>query len=241
MSDIFHEVEEDVRRERFEKLWKQYGDYAIAAVAVIIIAVAGFKFWQRYETQQRLNASSAFFAAQQMAASGDGAAGAAAYASMVKNAPRGYAAVGQLAEADALYAAGNNADAIALYKKIAENSSSPLAPVARVRAAWATVDTAPKSEIEALLAPLNDNTSAWRFVAREILAYADYHSVEMTAAGKEFASLAAEKDASETIQARAKAMADFIKAGGDKNFGIVPRPAPALPAPADAAKGTPSP
>ena len=34
MTDIFHEVEEEVRRERFEKIWKKYGDYAIAAVAV---------------------------------------------------------------------------------------------------------------------------------------------------------------------------------------------------------------
>ena len=241
MSDIFHEVEEDVRRERFEKLWKQYGDYAIAALAVIIIAIAGFKFWQRYETQQRLNASAAFFAAQQIAESGNGTASAAAYASMAKSAPGGYAAVGQLAEADALYSAGNNADALALYKKIAENSSSPLAPVARIRAAWATVDTAPKSEIETLLAPLNDNASAWRFVAREILAYADYRSGDMAKAGSDFASLAGEKDATETIKSRAKAMADFIKAGGDKNFGTVPRPAPSLPAPADAAKGTPSP
>ena len=32
MSDIFREVEEDVRRERFEKLWKAYGNYAIAAL-----------------------------------------------------------------------------------------------------------------------------------------------------------------------------------------------------------------
>ncbi|MEI9929239.1 MAG: hypothetical protein WDM89_01380 [Rhizomicrobium sp.] len=43
MSDIFHEVEEDVRRERFEKLWKQYGDYAVAALAVVILAIAGLQ------------------------------------------------------------------------------------------------------------------------------------------------------------------------------------------------------
>ena len=70
MTDIFREVEEDVRRERFEKLWKQYGDYAIALAAVIVIAIAGYKFWQRYEVQQRLKASSAFTAAQQLAESG---------------------------------------------------------------------------------------------------------------------------------------------------------------------------
>ena len=57
MSDIFREVEEDVRRERFEQIWKQYGDYIIAGVAVIVIAIAGYELWQRYEETQRLKSS----------------------------------------------------------------------------------------------------------------------------------------------------------------------------------------
>jgi hypothetical protein len=239
VSDIFHEVEEDVRRERFEKLWKQYGDYAIAAVAVLIIAVAGFKFWQRYEMQQRENASAAFLAAQQSVASGNGPAAAAAFADLAKTAPGGYATLGQLAEANALYGSGNRSDAIALYKKIAEKDNSPLAAVARMRLAWATADTSPKSEIETLLAPLTGSNNAWRFAAREVLAYVDYHAGAMGLAQSEFAALAAEKDASEAIRARAKAMAEFLKAGGDKDFGTVPKP-PA-PAQADIPKGQPSP
>jgi hypothetical protein len=238
VSDIFHEVEEDVRRERFEKLWKQYGDYAIALLAVIIIAIAGYKFWQRYETQQRLNASAAFFAAQQ--ATGNGAAAAAAFANIAKTAPSGYAAAAQLAEANALYSAGNRSDALGLYKKIAENNSSPLSAVARIRAAWATVDSAPKSDIERLLAPLNAETNAWRFMAREILAYADYRVGATGQSQSEFAALAADKNAPNPLRARARAMSDFMKAGGDKNFGSVPKP-PSAPIEAENPKGQPSP
>ena len=232
MSDIFHEVEEDVRRERFEKLWKQYGDYAIALAAVIIIAIAGFKFWQRYELQQRQNASAAFFAAQQAGATGDSKVAAASFANIAKTAPSGYASAAQLAEANALLAAGNRNDALALYKKIAENTSSPLSAVARIRAAWATVDSAPRSDVEALLAPLNTESNSWRFMAREILAYADYRAGATGQSQTEFAALAANKDAPESMRARARAMAEFMKAGGDKNFGTVPQPptAPAAPA-----------
>jgi len=239
VSDIFAEVEEDVRRERFEKLWKQYGDYAIALMAVIVIAIAGYKFWQRYDSQQHLNASSAFFAAQQIAATGDSRAAVAAFSSMAKNAPGGYTAVGQLAEANALIGAGNRSDAVALYKKLAEKDSSPLAAVARVRAAWATVDSAPKSEIESLLTPLNVENNAWRFMAREILAYADYRAGELGRSQSEFTTLATDKDAPTPLRARARAMSDFLKAGGDKNFGTVPKlPAPA---PVENPKGQTSP
>lgn len=230
MSDIFHEVEEEVRRERFEKLWKKYGDYAIAALAAVVIAIAGYKFWDRYETQQRMNASSAFNAAQQAYGTGNGAAAAASFGNLAKTAPKGYATMSQLAAADALYTSGNRGEAITLYKTIAAKDNSPIANVARIRAAWATVESAPKPELETLLAPLTSPTSAWRFTAREILAYSDYRAGALQRARSEYESLAADTGASQSLRARAHAMATFLKSGGDKDFGTVPPPPPAQPA-----------
>lgn len=229
MTDIFREVEEDVRRERFEKLWKQYGDYAIAAAAAVVIAVAGYKLWDRYEYQQRLNASSAFDAAQQASDSGNGTAAAQAFAKLAGSAPSGYATMARLAEADALLAAGNRADAVAIYKAMAENDNSPIASAARIRAAWAIVETAPKSDVQALLAPLSDPTSSWTYMAGEILAYADYRAGALKQAQAEFESLASDKNAPHALRGRTNAMATFLKAGGDKEFGFVPEAVPAAP------------
>lgn len=231
MSDIFHEVEEEVRRERFEKLWKKYGDYAIAAVAVIVIGIAGYKFWQRYELQQQMNASHNFNAAQEALGSGNGAAAAVSLADLAKSAPGGYATMARLAEADALYISGKRGEAITLYKALAAKDNSPIASVARIRAAWATVDSVPKTETETLLAPLTSPTSAWRFVAREVLAYSDYHAGAMRQAQSEYEALAADSGASRALRTRARAMATFMKAGGDRDFGTVPPPpAPVQPA-----------
>jgi len=49
VSDIFSEVEEEVRRERWEKLWKNYNGVIIAAAAIIVTAVAGWQAWDRYQ------------------------------------------------------------------------------------------------------------------------------------------------------------------------------------------------
>ena len=57
MTDIFREVEEDVRRERFEKLWKQYGDYVVALAALLVIGAAGYQLWRYYEARQIAKAS----------------------------------------------------------------------------------------------------------------------------------------------------------------------------------------
>ena len=224
MTDIFHEVEEDVRRERYEQIWKKYGDYIIAAIAVIAIAIAGYKFWQRYETQQLINASTQLNAAEKLAEANDNASAAAAFANLAKTAPSGYADLARLAEAGSLLAAGNKSEGLALYKTIAA-TSSPLAPIARVRAAWAMADTAPKSELQNLLGPLTAPSSAWRFVAGEILAYADYHAGNLKAAGAEFEALAKDSNVPRTLRGRADAMATFIKGGGDKEYGTVPKPA----------------
>src|SRR6185312_3655779 len=81
LSDIFREVEEDVRREKLTKFWKAYGDYLIALAAVIIIGIAGFQLWQRYEARQRGAASVAFSAAQRI---NDPAAAAVAFSDLAK-------------------------------------------------------------------------------------------------------------------------------------------------------------
>ena len=46
MADIFHEVDEEVRREQLKKLWDRYSIYLIA-LAVLI--VAGIGAWRGYE------------------------------------------------------------------------------------------------------------------------------------------------------------------------------------------------
>jgi hypothetical protein len=222
VSDIFREVEEDVRRERLEKLWKQYGDYVIAGVAVIVVGIAGYKLWQHYEAQQLAKASAAYSAAIEMSDNGKNAEAAQAFAKIVKLAPSGYAATARLAEADALLADGRAADAVALYKTIADKDKTELGDLARIRAAWALADSASKKDLQTLLAPLTDSKSPWRFMGREILAYSDFRDGAMKAAQSEYESLAAEPETPASLRQRATAMASLIRASGGANYGTVP-------------------
>lgn len=244
MSDIFREVEEEIRRERFEQLWKQYGDYVIAAVALVIIAIAGFELWQRYEQNESLKASETLIAAQDMAESGDFSRANPAFAVVAHDAPGGYAEMARLSEAGALVRAGQHDEAIQIYKSVAADDSGPLGSVALIRAGWAGAEDMSKRDLQTLLAPLTDPTSPWRHAAAEILAFADYHAGDTAAAMKEFQALANDKDATDTTRRRAAAIAAFLKEGGMRNFGTVPPPAPAAPPSSPGAvppNGTPQP
>jgi hypothetical protein len=135
--------------------------------------------------------------------------------------------VAELAEADALLASGKTSAAVALYMKIATRNKNGLGDVARIRAAWAQADTMTTPELHALLAPLNDGKSAWRFMAQEILAYRDFHDGRTDQAGKAFQTLADAKEAPSSIRLRAQAMATLIRTSGGKNYGTVPMPSEA--------------
>lgn len=221
MSDIFREVEEDVRRERLEKLWKQYGDYVIAAVAVLIIAVAGYKVWQHYHASQIQKASASFVQAIESANGGKTKDAISDFAQIAKTAPHGYAVTAELSEANALLASGKKAEAIALYKKIADKNDDELGQTARVRAAWAMSENASRSDLQELLAPINTDKSGWRFMAREILAYVDFRDGRLKGSLAGYTALAKDKDAPDAIRQRAEAMTTLMRNGvGD--YGTLP-------------------
>src|SRR5258705_11753760 len=49
VSDIFQEVDEEVRREQLKKLWDRYGTYFIALAVLVVVAVPawrGYDYWQ---------------------------------------------------------------------------------------------------------------------------------------------------------------------------------------------------
>jgi hypothetical protein len=229
VSDIFHEVEEEVRRERYEQLWKEYGDYIIAAAAFVIIAVAGWQIWRYYEQRATLRASVEYGAAMQLLQTGQTPAAAEAFGKLASDAPSGYAKISRLEEAGALLAAGRTADAVKLYNEVISGNDEILANVARIRLAWATADGTPRAQLQTQLASLTDPASAWSPMAREILAYADFRDGATAQALAEYKRLATDKNAPAALHQRAAAMANFLAAGAGRDYGTLPHPAPPTP------------
>jgi len=229
VTDIFREVEEEVRRERYAELWKKYGDYVIAGAALLIIAAAGIQLWRIHEQREQAKASANYALASQMLDGGASGAAALSFDKLAQTAPGGYAQLSLLQKANALYATGNVAQAVETYKQVAAKGDPLLAPVARIRAAWATVDSAPRSDIDALLKPLLDQTSPWHPMAREIVAYEDYRAGATAKAQTEYQAISKDKDAPSAVRRRSEVMAEYLAAGGDQNYGTVPPP-PAPPA-----------
>jgi hypothetical protein len=224
LSDIFREVEEDVRRERLELFWKHYGYYVIALVGLILLSVGGWQLWLRHQAQERDKESLVFVAAQRISTPREAEA---AFADLTKTATGGYALLSKLSQANALYVSGQMGASIDLYKQIAQSDKGPIGAVARLRAAWALADNASRESVAELLAPLNDPASAWRQMAGEVLAFADYRASRLRQSQAEFQALADDSASPDALRSRARTMAAFLAGGGASDFGTVPPEAPA--------------
>jgi hypothetical protein len=63
VSDIFQEVDEEVRREQLKKLWDRYGNYVVVAAFLVVAAVAAWRAYSWWEAKKAAESGAAFEAA----------------------------------------------------------------------------------------------------------------------------------------------------------------------------------
>jgi len=215
VSDIFQEVEEDVRRERYEQLWKKYGNYILAAAGVLVLAVAGYQAWQNYDLSQRQKVSDQFRAAAQGAETGNAPKAEADFSALAKDAPSGYATLAKFHLVGAYLAQGKRDPAVALLRELMASSDELISNTARLRLAWIMADASPKADIVMMLQPMMAADSPWRFAASEVTAYVDLKDGARAQAIDEYQKLSQEAQAPTSLRQRATGIAEFLKANPD--------------------------
>ena len=183
MSDIFQEVDEEVRREQLKKLWERYGVYVIALAVVIVLAVAGWRGYEWWAAKQAAEAGAAFEAAINLSDEGKHEEAEKAFAKVAEEGRSGYRILGPLRAAAEL-ARRDPAAAVKAYDELAADSS--LGPVwqdfAALRAGYLLVDSAPYEEIRRRLEPAAAGGRAFRNSARELLALSAWRGGNAAAA-----------------------------------------------------------
>jgi hypothetical protein len=185
VSDIFDEVDEDMRRERLTKLWERYGNLVIALAVLVVASVAGWRGYDYWRTKQAEQFGSQFTAAALLSEQGKHAEAEKAFAEIAQKGTSGYRALARLREA-AEIAERDPKAAIAVYDDIARNTSigQPLQDFAALRAGMLMVDSAPLAEVDQKLARLASGDGPFRHSAREMLAVAAWKANDLAAMRK---------------------------------------------------------
>lgn len=230
MTDLYEDLQEDLRQKRLEELWKKWGNYILGGAAAILAGVGAWQYSIYAEGEARDAAAKQFnLASKSFSEAGSEKKAAEAFSKLAQDAPAGYAMAARMNEAAALLLSGDTAKAVAIYDKLAETGAGGaiMADYARYRAALALADTAPQVDVVNRLEPLAAKPGPWNALARELKAYVTWRGGNITEAQKQFDLLANDPSAAENVKLRAKNMSELLTLG-IKPSGIAPAPAAAL-------------
>ncbi|HYQ05805.1 MAG TPA: tetratricopeptide repeat protein [Xanthobacteraceae bacterium] len=217
MTDIFHEVDEEVRREQLKKLWERYGNYLIAGCIVIVLGVGAWRGYQWWQAKQAAQSGAAFEQAVTLAETGKHQEAADAFAKVASDGTSGYRVLARLRQAAELAPTDRNA-AVAAYDAIATDNRTGqiVQDLAAVRAAFLLVDSAPYSEILQRLEPVTAADRAFRHSAREILALSAWKAGDMAAARRWTEMIMTDPQTPPGPRTRAEMLSELIAAASAK-------------------------
>ncbi len=188
MADIFQEIEEDLRRDRFLSVWRRYGAVIVTLAVIVAAGVAGYFGWQKWQSGNRASHAEALSAAMTQAARGDSAAAAKAFQALAESAGGGYGALARLDAAAAKRAAGDRDGAIADYDAVAADGDATLATIAALLAVQTLFDEAPADDLARRLGALPTD-GPWGPFADELRALAALKAGRTDDARRQFAAL----------------------------------------------------
>jgi hypothetical protein len=212
MTDIFREVDEDVRRDRALQFWTKYQFVFLAIAVVVVLATAGWRGYDTWRTRMAQSASGHFERALDLARDGNPKVALEEFDRLAAKAPAGYRVLARLraaserAKTDA--AAGAKAfDAIAADSSV----DATLRDLARLRAALLLVDTADLKEIRNRLEPLAGPEGTFRATAREFLAIAALKANDGEQAGKWLDAIVVDPTSPSDVRGRAEALLGLVR------------------------------
>jgi hypothetical protein len=238
VADLFDEVEEQLRSDRYRTLASRALPWVIAALAAALIAALAYWGWDSYRRQTVSKAADEYAAALEALSRGDQAHAAELWKEVSQQSAAGYKSLALMQLGGLRTAAQDTAGAVKLWDQAAAAAPDPvIADAARLKSAFALLDTKPYNEVEARLKPLMDEGRPYRVQAREALAFAKLMAGNTAGARSDFTIISSTLDASEGARSRAKAAMQLIDSGSAKSVPAAVKAALALPPPVPAMPG----
>ncbi len=232
MVDVFEEVEEQLRTERYMRLAKQAAPWVGGLIAVVVVVVGGGWGWTTWQNAKADKASIGMSKAAESLQQRDEAGAFAKYGEVAQSGTGAYKALALINQAAMRADAGAADEAVKLFDQAAKAAPNPmLADFASLRAVYALLDTAPTADLEKRLAKLGADKRPFQIQAKEALAFLRLRDGKLKEARDEFVALQQNFDSTDGIRERAKAAVSMIDNGGAKTMSDAAKMAAQLPPP----------
>lgn len=211
MVDFIAEVQEELRKDDYNRWLKKYGPFALTVI-VAVIAGAGFMEWNKAQKDKKARATSAsYIAASDIASEGDLDKAVQAFMAISEQAPGGYAGLSLMRTADIELTRGNDTQAVALLDRAAQTFEKPRhVQLAQIKAAYILSDQGSYADVVTRTTPLAEKDQPYEYLSRELLGFASKELGDETMARKQFSYLNTIPGVPASIQQRAKQYLDLL-------------------------------
>jgi hypothetical protein len=212
-SDVFREVDEEVRREQLKKLWDRYGTWIVVLAVLVVAAVAGWRGYEWWETKKAAESGAAFEAAITLSDAGKHAEAEKAFAKIAADGTSGYRQMARLREATELARTDAKA-AVAAFEKISsDGAANPvMRELAALRAGSLLIDAGNYPDAQRLLEPLSQPDRTFRHTARELLALSAWRQGDGAGTKRWFDMLATDPLTPSATRSRAEMLMALVAA-----------------------------
>ena len=205
---LIREIDEELRQEQAQKLWKTYGKYVIGVAVVVVFVVAGYQGWTAYDQSQKQEATDSLIGATSLAASGDTTAAIDSLAILEAKKVGEITVLASLRHAALIAKEGDKQASATAYYAIADDTSvsKPFRDLASVLGTVQSLDqdSGNAQAVIDRLKPLIVTNSNWRHSAREISAVAAIEMGQIEQASEHLQAIALDAQAPSGVRSRAQ-------------------------------------
>jgi hypothetical protein len=224
--DLFDEVEEQLRSERYKTLALKIAPYAVIGVIAAVVLTGGFWGWSHYRSSSEAKESQTYATALAARDANDLAGAQSGFEAASKAGPKAYRALALMQLGGMALEKNDAKGAAALFDQAADLGADPIiSDAARLKSAFALLDTAPYADMERKLTPLAADGRPYRILAKEGLAFAKVTANNMSGARSDFVALSLLTDTPTDIRERAERMIALIDGGTAKSIPAVAKAA----------------
>lgn len=230
MTDLFEEVEEQLRSDRYRQFARKVMPWLLGVAAAALLATLAYWGYDTWRTSQTSKASDQYAEAITAFTGNDRVRAKQLWTEVSQSSSGAYKSLSLMHLAAFAIEAKKPQDAVRLLDEAAKAAPDALiGDAARLKSAFALLDTAPLKDLEGRLKPLMEEGHPYRVQAREALAFARLNAGDLVGARGDFVVLSQLLDAPQGAQARAQAAIGLIDSGSAKSVPAVVKEAAILP------------
>ncbi|RZJ18161.1 MAG: tetratricopeptide repeat protein [Brevundimonas sp.] len=231
MVDVFEQVEEELRSDRYRRLARTWLPVVAGVLAVALVAALAWWGWQSWQTSRADQASVAYDRGLEALESNNAAGAEAAFAEAAEKGGGAYKALALMQRAGLAVDQNKVTEAVALFDEAAKASRDPiLSDPAALKAVYLLMDTATLPDIEKRLEPLVGEKRPLRAFAQEAQAMARLQHGKTAEARSVLVQLQLGQDVPDQVRQRAQAAIEAIDSGTAAALPAILKAQAALPA-----------